>query len=345
MTEAYEVLSDEEKRRLYDQYGEEGLKERGGFGDYSDLFSQFFFFGGGRPSGPKKTKDMMDYLECTLEELYNGAKKKKEYQRTVLCKDCKGTGSKDGKKLPECSQCRGEGITIQLRQHGPSTFEQVRMVCPKCEGDGLEKSSKDSLCKSCKGKRMTKQLQVIEVEIDKGMTNDTQIRYTGMSNEAPDCITGDFIVVLKEVPHPVFKRGRNPYDLFVEKEIYLTDALCGFEFTIEHLDGRVLHIVSQDVIKPFDVKEIREEGMPMKGRIWDKGSLFVHFNVIFPDKLTDEQVQTIRSLELPKSPSVTKKDDFVEVAMYDVDENAPEDAHDDSDDEHHGGGVPSCVQQ
>lgn len=349
VAEAYEVLIDEEKRRLYDQFGEAGLKDRGGFGgDPTDIFSSFFGFGGfggGRSRGPQKTKDMVDVIECTLEELYNGTKRKKEITRNVLCKTCKGAGTKDGKKPPECSGCNGQGVKIQIRQLGPSTFQQMQMVCPDCNGEKTM-ARPENTCTACNGKKVLREKKTIEVEVDKGMMEDSKITFTGLSNESPDAIAGDVIFIIRELPHHVFKRGgRRPYDLMIEKDISLVDALCGFEFTIEHLDGRVLYVNNSDVIKPNDLKEIRDEGMPIKSRIWDKGSLFIRFNVVFPDKLGGEQIEKLKNLGLSTLPKVTKKSDYVDVSLYDV-ETGHEETYEDSDDERQqrGPGV-QCAQQ
>lgn len=351
VAEAYEVLSDSEKRSLYDKFGEAGLKDRGGFGgDPSDIFSSFFGFGGGfgggGSRGPQRTKDMVDVIECTLEELYNGTKRKKEITRNVLCKTCKGSGTKDGKKAPECSSCKGQGVKIQIRQLGPSTFQQMQMVCPDCNG---EKSTlrPENTCTACSGKKVMRETKVLEVEIDKGMMDDSKITFTGLSNESPDATAGDVIFVVRELPHHLFKRGgRRPHDLIIEQDITLVDSLCGFEFTIPHLDDRILYVRCEDIIKPNDLKEIRDEGMPIKSRVWDKGSLFIQFNVVFPDKLSAEHIQKLKALGLQTLPKVTKNDSFVEVSLYDV-EAKHEETYEDSDEERHqrgGHGVP-CTQQ
>lgn len=290
---------------------------------------------------------MVDVIDCTLEELYNGTKKKKEITRNVLCKTCKGTGTKDGKKPPECKGCNGQGVKIQIRQLGPSTFQQMQVICPDCNGERTQ-ARPENTCATCNGKKVVRETKVIEVEIDKGMMEESKITFTGLSNESPDAIAGDVIFIIREIPHPVFKRGgRRPYDLVIEKDISLVDALCGFEFTIKHLDGRILYVHNTDIIKPGEMKEIRDEGMPIKSRIWDKGSLFIKFNVVFPDKLNVEQIQKLQSLGLPKMEKVNKKSDYIEVSLYDVDQRHDErETYEDSDDErHHRGPGVQCAQQ
>ncbi|KAJ3002004.1 UNVERIFIED_CONTAM: Type I HSP40 co-chaperone, partial [Siphonaria sp. JEL0065] len=144
---AYEVLSDEQKRELYDRYGEEGLESGGGMGDMNpgDLFSQLFGGGGGGrcPSGPSKGKDMVHSLK--------GKTSKLSLQKQVLCGPCEGRGGKAG-ATKTCSGCQGRGIKIVIRQMGPM-IQQMQQTCPDCNGEGEQINPKDR-CTACNGKKM-----------------------------------------------------------------------------------------------------------------------------------------------------------------------------------------------
>lgn len=132
-SEAYEILSDPEKRQLYDQYGKEGMSDRGMGGmDASDLFSQFFGGGRGRPQGPAKCAPIEHQLKCTLEELYTGKTSKLSLTKTVICKACSGLGGKAGSEKT-CSGCQGAGAKFVIRQIGPMV-QQIQVKCPDCQG-------------------------------------------------------------------------------------------------------------------------------------------------------------------------------------------------------------------
>lgn len=351
ISEAYEILSDPEKKSLYDQYGMDGLKEGiGGFGGGMDsFFSSFFDFGrSSRPRGPKKTRDILHTINCTLEELYNGSKRRMNITRNVKCSTCSGTGSKNGKAPKQCRSCNGSGVKVHTQMHGPGIYQQFQTTCSECDGEGTSVAPQDR-CSACNGKKLVKEKKEITVEIDKGTVEGHRIRFKGLSDEAVGAVAGDLIIEIGVKEHSVFKRsGRNPHDLYIEKDINLVDALTGFCFTIKHLDGRTLFIESHDIINPGDIKQIRDEGMPIQTRIWDKGSLFIKFNVIFPKKLSNQQSKQIKNLGLTELPRVNKKSDYVEVSMYDVEEKVShhyEAMDEESEDENQGRSGVQCAQQ
>lgn len=351
ISEAYEILSDPEKKSLYDQYGLDGLKEGvGGFGGGMDsFFSSFFDFGRSRPRGPRKTKDILHTIQCTLEEIYNGSKRKIKVTRNVKCTACSATGTKAGKSPRQCRGCGGTGVKVRTHMHGPGIYQQIQTTCDTCNGEGTY-ISPDDRCSICHGKKLTKEKKELTVEIDKGVREGHRITFKGLSDEAVGAVPGDLIIQIAIKEHNVFKRGgRNPYDLFIEKDIPLVDALTGFNFTIQHLDGRTLYVESHDVIQPGQIKEIRDEGMPIYSRVWDKGSLFIKFNVIFPKKLSSKQIKEIKNLGLNSLPKVHKKSDYVEVSMYDVDERSSnyntEYMDEESEDESQSRPGVQCAQQ
>ncbi|OQR91524.1 hypothetical protein ACHHYP_04602 [Achlya hypogyna] len=301
ITVAYEVLSDPEKRELYDQYGEEGLQQGGGPSAGADIFSQMFGGrGGGRPRGPQKGEDLTHPLKVSLEDLYNGKTVKLAVNRDVLCGRCEGRGGAEGAEKT-CDTCNGRGMRIQHRQIAPGMVQQVQSVCPDCRGQGKTIRESDR-CKSCKGNKVTKERKVLEVHIEKGMRNGQRITFTGEADQAPGMLAGDIVFVVQEKEHAIFQRkGAN---LIMEKKISLVEALCGFETIVEHLDGRHLHVKTKpgEVIKPNQFKAVHGEGMPQHGNPFVKGQLVILFKIEFPTQVTPDQIRALQSaFALPES--------------------------------------------
>ncbi|CAA2992875.1 dnaJ homolog [Olea europaea subsp. europaea] len=258
LAHAYEVLSDPEKREIYDQYGEDALKEGmgggGGMHDPFDIFSSFFgggpFGGGGSSRGRRQRRgeDVVHPLKASLEDLYGGTIKKLSLSRNVLCSKCNGKGSKSGASM-KCSGCQGTGMKVTIRQLGPGMIQQMQHACNECKGSGETINDRDR-CPLCKGEKVVQEKKVLEVHVEKGMQNSQKITFPGEADEAPDTVTGDIVFILQQKEHPKFKRKGD--DLFVEHTLSLTEALCGFQFILSHLDGRQLLIKSQpgEVVKP-----------------------------------------------------------------------------------------------
>ncbi|EJU05619.1 hypothetical protein DACRYDRAFT_20055 [Dacryopinax primogenitus] len=315
LTQAYEVLSDPQKRGIYDRFGEAGLSESGGAGgvDAQDLFSQLFgggggpfggggfFGGGGRPSGPRKGKDLVHRIHVSLEELYKGKTSKLSLNKHIICPKCNGKGGKEG-AVKTCPGCRGQGIKIVIRQLGPM-MQQIQQQCPDCDGTGEIINPKDR-CKQCNGKKTISEKKVLEVHIDKGMKGGETINFAGESDQAPDMIPGDVVIVIEEKKHDRFTRKGN--DLVIEIEIDLLTALGGGQFAIPHLDERALMvtIVPGEVIKDGAVKVIHGQGMPSR-RHHDFGDLYVRMKVKFPESI-DPAVIPLLEKALPARKATEK---------------------------------------
>ncbi|KAI8616656.1 hypothetical protein BC830DRAFT_1167650 [Chytriomyces sp. MP71] len=360
ISHAYEILSDSQKREVYDRYGEEGLEGGGGMGggmNPGDLFSQLFGGGdpfgrgGGRgPSGPRRGKDMAHSLKVSLEDLYKGKTSKLALQKQVLCGPCEGRGGKEG-ATRTCSGCNGRGVKIVVRQMGPM-IQQMQQTCPDCNGEGETINPKDR-CTACNGKKITNERKILEVFIDKGMADGQKVTFTGEGDQAPGIIPGDIIIVVEEKPHDRFKRkGR---DLYIDVKVDLLTAIAGGYFHIQHLDDRVLvvHVLPGEMIKPDEVKCIPGEGMPEYKRPFDKGNLYVKFEVIFPDvnTITDDKLKLLETI-LPPRPALppTKGKEVEEVMLSNVDPMQQQRASamdEDEDEEMHGHGGPGvqCAQQ
>ncbi len=224
--------------------------------DPQDLFSQLFggagggFFGGGggpsRNQGPRKGKDLVHRVNVSLEDLYKGKTTKLALTKHVICAKCSGKGGKDG-AVKTCSTCSGRGVRVIMRQLGPM-IQQIQQPCNDCDGSGQVIDPKNR-CKTCLGKKVNSEKKFLEVHIDKGMKGGQTINFPGESDQAPDTIPGDVVIVIEEKPHDRFKREGN--DLWYEGEIDLLTALGGGSFAIQHLDDRALivNLVPGEVIK------------------------------------------------------------------------------------------------
>ncbi|KAL6125476.1 hypothetical protein ACLB2K_073533 [Fragaria x ananassa] len=361
LAQAYEVLSDPEKREIYDQFGEDALKEGmgggGGAHDPFDIFQSFFGGRGGRGGGRRQRRgeDVIHPLKVSLEDLYNGTSKKLSLSRNIICSKCKGKGSKSGASI-KCPGCQGSGMKVSIRHLGPSMIQQMQHPCNECKGTGETINDKDR-CQLCKGEKVVPEKKVLEVHVEKGMENGQRITFPGEADEAPDTVTGDIVFVLQQKEHPKFKRKGD--DLFYKHTLSLMEALCGFQFVLTHLDSRQLLIKSHpgEVVKPDQFKAINDEGMPMYQRAFMKGKLYIHFTVEFPDSLNPEQCKTLEAVLPPRSSTQLtdmELDECEETTLHDVNieeemrrkqGQQSQEAYDEDEDMHGGAQRVQCAQQ
>uniref|UniRef100_A0A8C1MND1 DnaJ homolog subfamily A member 1 n=1 Tax=Cyprinus carpio TaxID=7962 RepID=A0A8C1MND1_CYPCA len=342
ISQAYEVLSDPKKRDLYDQGGEQAIKEGGMAGGESpmDIFNMFFG-GGGRMQRERRGKNVVHQLGVTLEELYNGSTRKLGLQKNVICEKCEGYGGKKG-AIEKCSTCKGRGVQVQVQQIGPGMIQQIQSMCSDCQGQGEMFNSKDR-CKNCNGHKVERKKKILEVHIDKGMKDGQKITFHGEGDQEPGLEPGDVIIVLDLKEHPVFQRQDD--NLIMKMKIKLVEALCGFKKTIRMLDNRLLLINSPpgQVIKPNDLKCIHKEGMPVYRDPYEKGLLIIQFEIEFPDKhwLPEHMLPDLEKL-LPVRDHVMMSDDMEEVDLCEVDyenqkRNRSGEAYDEDEGPRHGG--------
>ncbi|CAE8620573.1 unnamed protein product [Polarella glacialis] len=296
ISKAYEVLSNPQKRQVYDAYGESGLDgaEQGGGGtaghpgmDPFDLFSQMFGFqaGGGRAQGRRGrpvTPDSRYELQLSLEELYAGTSRSIKFTRDVLCKPCNGQG---GTERTQCQRCNGTGFIVSLQQMGPF-MRQTQSPCAFCTGKGFTIAAKN-LCGTCKGKATVKETKTFSIDVEAGQEDSTEIRFSGQADEAPGHDTGDVVIVVREKSHKTFQRVKE--SLVMSKKLSLAEALCGFQITTKFLDGEDLVIRSSpgQVVKPGDMMVIQGKGMPRRNSP-KRGDLFLQLQVDFPSDMPEQ---------------------------------------------------------
>ncbi|KAF7559785.1 hypothetical protein G7046_g4374 [Stylonectria norvegica] len=292
ISHAYEILSDPQKRQVYDQYGEAGLEGGAGGGMAAeDLFAQFFgggsfggglggMFGGMNQRGPPKARTIHHTHKVSLEDIYRGKISKLALQRSIICPKCEGLGGKDG-AVKRCPGCDGHGMKTMMRQMGPM-IQRFQTVCPDCNGEGEIIKEKDR-CKQCNGKKTIVDRKVLHVHVDKGVRSGTKVEFRGEGDQAPGVQAGDVVFEIEQKPHARFTRKED--DLLFNCEIELVTALAGGTIYVEHLDERWLSIdiLPGEAIAQDAVKMVRGQGMPSY-RHHHTGNMYIRFNVKFPEK-------------------------------------------------------------
>jgi len=242
---------------------------------------------------------------------------------------------------------------VLIRQFGPGMISKQQVRCDECNGEGETIPFKDR-CRTCNGQKVKEEKKIINVDIDKGTQDGKKVVMRGESSEAPGCVPGDLVFIVKEQQHKIFHR--DGVHLFMEKEVPLSNALTGYQFIVTHLDGRKLLIktAATDIIKPTDAREVRNEGMPVFSRPYEHGNLYVKFKVKFPAKLTPAQIGTLKTCLPDLVAPPTDTGDAETVTLGEVDQDSLKqdrykahhgNAYDESDEEErHGGGV-QCAQQ
>lgn len=278
--------------------------------------------GGGRGRDQYQGEDTVHPLKVSLEDLYKGKTSKLQLSKNMICSGCKGKGSKSGQTYT-CRGCRGAGVKIHFKPIMGNMSAQVQVKCTDCSGEGQTVPDSDR-CTTCRGKKVVIETKILEVNITKGMEDGSRITFYGQGDQQPGVEPGDVVIVLQQKPHEKFQR--NDCDLYMTHTISLTEALCGFQFIVKHLDGRdivVTHPAGQ-IIKPGDVKGIENEGMPLPKSPFEHGNLYIKFDVTFPANqfVQPEQLKMLEEL-LPPRPKfeMPAGDNVEEVMLQDYDPN------------------------
>ena len=302
--EAYDVLSNEDKRARYDRFGHAGMNGAagaGGFGGFGgaggfsmdDIFEQFGGFGGGgRGRGRQRVNrgsDVRITVRLTLKEIAEGVTKKLKINKVVACEHCGGTGAKDKSSYTTCTQCGGSGyvITVQNSFFGRM---QTQSECPSCHGEGRIIKNK---CTHCGGEGTERGDQIVEVKIPAGVYEGLALTVQGMGNAARHGgINGDLIVVIKEEEHPDFERRDN--NLVHNLGISVTTAILGGDAEVPTIDGRV-RITIEPGTQSGKVMRLRGKGLPdVNG--YGRGDIIVVVDVIIPTTLTKEERKLVEEL-------------------------------------------------
>ena len=309
VAEAYEVLSDDDKRARYDQYGFAGVDPNfgagaggyggsgfGGFGDFGDLGDIFgSFFGGGassraNPNAPRRGENVGARLDLTFEEAAFGCEKEVAAQRIENCASCSGTGSADG-ATETCSYCRGAG-QVRTSQNFMGMQMQSTSVCPQCNGKG--KIIKNP-CATCRGKGKVRRTQKIKVKIPAGIDGGQSVRVRNEGNVgANGGPNGDLLVEIYLKRHPIFTRKDTT--VYCEVPITFTQAALGADIQVPTLDGKVSFELPEGT-QTGTMFTLREKGIPFVNNSRRRGDQRFTVVVETPTKLTKEQKDLLRQLD------------------------------------------------
>ncbi|KAI4193735.1 MAG: hypothetical protein LQ346_003839 [Caloplaca aetnensis] len=311
IADAYDALSDATSRRIYDQYGHDGLAQhrqqsQGGGGgraqhDPFDLFSRFFGGSGhfGHSPGQRRGPDMEVHVSVPLRDFYTGREHEFAVEKQQICEECEGSGSADG-SVETCGMCGGAGRVVQKQMLAPGIYQQVQMQCERCAGKGKQIKRP---CKMCGGSRVVRKKSSHTLNVEKGMPRGGKVVYENEGDESPDWVAGDLVVVVLEkeaalgaadeerVDGTFFRRkGR---ELFWKEVLSLREAwMGGWSRNLTHLDGHVVRLgrARGEVVQPGMVEVLKEEGMPtwMDERELhedDAGRLHVEYAVVLPDRM------------------------------------------------------------
>ncbi len=330
--EAYGVLSDPEKKQIYDKYGKQGLEnaQNGGSGvNPNDIFSQFFggggpFGGGGGPFGgmpfggggfahqgrPQHShigQDKKVEIGITIPEMMNGCVKKLNLTRKVFCKKCDGRGVKEGARDSTCRKCQGSGICSVIRQIGPMRMQQ-QFTCDVCNGTGQTIRSQDR-CADCKGQKIISESEIIKITIEKGSKEGEYVQLVEKADVTENCSqAGDLFLIFRERQNNNMSRQND--DLIVKQPILLSEALAGLSLIFDHPSGEKIVIEYNEIIRQNSRFKVEGKGFfnKMRNRY---GDLVFLFEIVFPNNLDNQRKELIKKI-LPKR----KKEDDSNLECY-----------------------------
>ena len=320
--EAYEILSDGDKKARYDRYGHAGVDPnmggggfRGGsmnmedifadvFGSEGSPFESFFGGGGGRTSaGGQKGANLRIKVSMTLEEIESGVKKKIKVKKQSTCQTCGGSGAKDSKSMNTCGTCQGSGYVKMIKETFMGRMATTS-VCPTCQGKGKTISAH---CSSCRGEGVTLNEEIIELEIPAGVEDGMQLSMRGNGNAGKNGgPAGDLLITVEETPHEFFTRdGQNIiYDLYLN----FADAALGTSVEIPTIDGKA-KIKIPEGTQAGKLLRLKGKGLPSV-QSYGKGDQLINVNIWTPKKVNDEERKILERIkDMPNfQPNPSKED-------------------------------------
>jgi molecular chaperone DnaJ len=335
--EAYEVLSNPEKRQRYNQFGHAANASSasgGGYGgaggmNMEDIFSQFGdifgggspfgdFFGGGRQGGGSGRRVMRGSnlrikVRLTLEEIANGAEKKIKVNKQIVCNTCDGSGAKDRSSVQTCKTCGGSGAVRRVTNTILGQM-QTTTTCPTCNGEGTVITAK---CPVCHGDGLVRGEETISINIPAGVSEGMQLSMSGKGNAAPrGGIPGDLIILIEEIPHETLKRDGN--NVIYDLHINFVDAALGTSIEVPTIDGKA-KIKIDPGTQGGKILRLKGKGVP-EVNSYHRGDQLVHINIWTPKALSKEERELLEKLQsspnFKPNPGKNEKSFFERMKEY-----------------------------
>ncbi len=312
VNEAYQTLSDEQKRAQYDRFGSDGPQFGGGqggfdpsgmggfdfsgfqngqggfdMGDLGDIFGEFF--GGGRGAQQaRRGRDISTEITIPFADSIFGTVRKILITKTSACETCDGSGAKAGSKMVTCSQCNGKGQIREVRRTILGSVETAR-VCEVCMGSGTVPQEH---CPDCRGAGVRRKEEEIEIRVPAGIESGEMVRLTGMGEAVRKGQSGDLYVKINVQPHSLFRRDRT--NLLMDMDVKLSEAILGAERTIETLDGPVTIKIPEGIASGTQLR-VKERGVPSSRN--KRGDLMIKVTVKIPAKLSKKAREAVEKLK------------------------------------------------
>ncbi len=306
VNQAYQTLSDDQKRAQYDQFGSEGPQgfgggQQGGFGgfdfsgqqgfdmgDLGDIFGEFFGGGMGGRSQAQRGRDISTEIDISFEESIFGVKRNVLITKQSKCDICNGSGAKSGTKMDTCKTCNGQGKIREMKRSILGTFQSVT-ECNTCHGSGKIPQEK---CTECKGHGVYRKQEEINIAVPAGINNGEMIRMMAKGEAIAHGTTGDLYIKINVKPHPLFKRdGAN---LTMDLPLKLTDALLGTTYNLKTLDGD-LDVTIPEGINHNELLRVRGKGVPQGSS--RRGDIILRIQIKMPNKLNRKAKELIEKLK------------------------------------------------
>lgn len=317
--EAYEVLSNADKKAKYDRFGHAGMGNTGGFGgggfggggmnmedifaNFGDIFGGHFGFGQSSGARVNRGSNLRVKVKLTLEEIAKGVEKKIKVNKYVACDSCNGSGAQNGSAFNTCSTCKGSGHVVRI-QNTPFGQMKTSTTCHACGGEGRIITDK---CKTCFGDGIVKGEEVITINIPEGVAEGMQLSVSGRGNAAPrGGIAGDLIIAIEEIEHEQLKRDGN--NLFYEHYLNFADAALGTSIEVPTIEGKAKVKIDAGT-HSGKVLRLKGKGLPDINS-YGRGDLLIYINVWTPQNLTKEEKKILESLRESGNfkPSATHKE-------------------------------------
>ncbi len=308
VNEAYQVLSDSDKKSKYDQFGHAGVDPNfgagGGYGgagfDFGDIFGDIFGgfgggFGGGRRNGPRRGNDIRRVIDISFEEAAFGCTKKMNIQTQEKCEECGGTGAKKGTTVTTCSHCSGTG-RVKTQQRTILGYMTTETTCPQCNGEG--KIIKEP-CRECRGTGAVRRNKTIEVQIPSGIDDNQTIQLSGKgeagSKGGPN---GDLLITVRVRPHDIFQRRGN--DVFINMPISFVEAALGANVKVPTIDGGCVELTIPEGTQAGTRFRMKGKGIPYL-RSKSRGDQYVTVEIEIPRNLTQKQKELLKDFDEDKN--------------------------------------------